>query len=104
MLGTQIEADTIGAAWLGVAQRILDQGAESEYDAARILELARVTVGVARPASVDPIVTELGMLSGSHGCTRISLNTRSWLRWATLGAMPVGFTTTPQPVETKFSG
>ena len=60
MLGTQIEADTIGAAWLGVARRILDQGAESAYDSAPILELERVTLGVARPASVDPIVTELG--------------------------------------------
>ena len=60
MLGTQIEADTIGAAWLGVARRILDQGAESTYDSAWILELERVTLVVARPASVDPIVTELG--------------------------------------------
>jgi thymidylate synthase len=60
VLGTQIEADTIGAAWLGVARRILDQGAESAYDSAPILELERVTLGVARPASVDPIVTERG--------------------------------------------
>jgi len=60
MLGTQIEADTIGAAWLAVAQRILEVGAESAYDSARILELERVTLGVARPASVDPIVTDLG--------------------------------------------
>ena len=60
MLATQIEADTIGAAWLAVAQRILDEGGESTYDSARILELERVSLGVARPASVDPIVTELG--------------------------------------------
>jgi thymidylate synthase len=60
MLGMQIESDTIGAAWLAVAQRILNEGAESTYDSARILELARVTLGIARPASVDPIVTELG--------------------------------------------
>jgi len=60
MLGTQIEADTIGTAWLGVARRILDEGAESAYDAAPILELERITLSVTRPASVDPIVTELG--------------------------------------------
>jgi len=60
MLGMQIDADTIGAAWLAVARRIIDEGAESVYDAAPILELERVTLGVARPASVDPIVIELG--------------------------------------------
>jgi thymidylate synthase len=60
MLGTQIEAATIGEAWLGVARRILDEGAASVYDSARILELERVTLAVARPASVDPIVTEFG--------------------------------------------
>jgi thymidylate synthase len=56
----QIEAETIGAAWLAVAQRILTEGAESTYDAAPILELERVTLSIARPASVDPIVAELG--------------------------------------------
>jgi thymidylate synthase len=56
----QIEADTIGVAWLAVAQRILDEGAASAYDAAPILELERVTLSIAQPASVDPIVTELG--------------------------------------------
>jgi thymidylate synthase len=60
MLGMQIDADTIGTAWLAVARRILDEGAESAYDAAPILELERVTLSVARPVSVDPIVTELG--------------------------------------------
>lgn len=60
MLGTQIEAETIGVAWLAVARRILDQGAQSTYDGAQILELERVTLGVSRPASVDPIVDTLG--------------------------------------------
>src|SRR5579862_4367925 len=60
MLGTQIEADTIGAAWLAVARRILDHGKESEYDAAPILEVERVTLSIARPESADPIVNELG--------------------------------------------
>ena len=43
-----------------VAQRILDAGAESAYDSLPILELERVSLSVNRPASVDPIVTELG--------------------------------------------
>ena len=60
MLGIEVEADTIGAAWLAVAQRILDEGADSAYDSLPILELERVTLSVTRPASVDPIVTELG--------------------------------------------
>lgn len=60
MFGRQIAADTIGEAWLAVARRILDEGAASVYDSAPILELERVTLGVAYPASSDAIVTELG--------------------------------------------
>jgi thymidylate synthase len=60
VLGMQIEADTIGAAWLAVAERILEEGADSVYDGVPILELERVTLTVPHPASVDPIVTELG--------------------------------------------
>ena len=60
MLGRLIEADTIGVAWLAVARQIVEEGAESGYDGAPILELERVTLSVARPASVDPIVHELG--------------------------------------------
>ena len=60
MLGVQIDADTIGTAWLAVARRIVEEGVESAYDANPILELERVTLSVGRPASVDPIVTELG--------------------------------------------
>ncbi|HWE58113.1 MAG TPA: thymidylate synthase [Solirubrobacteraceae bacterium] len=60
MLGTRIEAQTIGAAWLAIARRILDEGVGSSYDAAPILELERVTLSVASPASADAIVSELG--------------------------------------------
>jgi thymidylate synthase len=60
MLGTQIQADTIGAAWLAVARRILEDGRESQYDAAPIRELERVTLSITRPESVDPIVNALG--------------------------------------------
>ena len=60
MLDTRIETETIGAAWLAIAGRILDQGAQSVYDAAPVVELERVTLSVARPASADLIVAELG--------------------------------------------
>ena len=60
MLGLQIETETIGEAWLAIARRILEDGADSSYDGAPILELERVTLTVAHPDSVDPIVTELG--------------------------------------------
>jgi len=56
----RIEADAIGTAWLAIARRIVDEGVESAYDGAPILELERVTLSVARPVSVDPIVSELG--------------------------------------------
>ena len=60
MLGTRLDAATIGEAWLAIARRILEDGAESTYDASPTLELLRVTLSVARPASSDPIVSELG--------------------------------------------
>lgn len=56
----QIDADTIGSAWLAVAGAILDAGTESSYDGAAILEIERVTLSVGAPASADPIVAELG--------------------------------------------
>jgi thymidylate synthase len=60
MLGLQIPSETIGEAWLAVAQRVLEGGAGSSYDGAAILELERVTLTVTRPSSRDPIVTRLG--------------------------------------------
>ena len=60
MLGTQVDAETIGAAWLDVARRILADGAHSSYDGAPVLELERVTLTVSCPASSDAIVDELG--------------------------------------------
>jgi thymidylate synthase len=60
MPSTQIDADSIGAVWLAVADDILRRGAESTYDGAPILELERVTLSVASPASHDPVVARLG--------------------------------------------
>jgi thymidylate synthase len=55
-----LTTETIGEAWLGVAQRILSDGRSSRYDDLPILELDRVTLTVHRPAPVDEIVDELG--------------------------------------------
>lgn len=60
MLGTQIRADTVGEAWVTVARGILESGSESSYDSMPILEIQRVTLTVAHPRSVDPIVEKLG--------------------------------------------
>ena len=55
-----IEAATVGEAWLAVAERILDQGAASQYDGLPILEIDQVALHIAQPSSKDPIVDRLG--------------------------------------------
>jgi len=60
MLGSRLQADSIGEAWLAVAREILDGGSPSSYEGAPILELERVTLSIDRPASQDAIVDELG--------------------------------------------
>ncbi|HEY4269670.1 MAG TPA: thymidylate synthase, partial [Galbitalea sp.] len=51
--------ETIGAAWLDVAGRILTAGEPSEYDGMPILEIDRVTVSVEHPRADDPIIQRL---------------------------------------------
>jgi thymidylate synthase len=60
MDGPQITRETIGEAWLAVAERILDAGTDSLYDARPILDLERVSLRVDAPASTDAIVARLG--------------------------------------------
>jgi len=60
MAVTVIEAQTIGAAWLDVSRAVLDEGGDAAYDGQQTRELALLTLVVARPASDDPIVGELG--------------------------------------------
>jgi thymidylate synthase len=55
-----VDAVTIGEAWLGIARRILAGGEADAYDGLPILELANVTLHVRAPRSADPIVAELG--------------------------------------------
>jgi thymidylate synthase len=60
MRDVTITAETIGEAWLGVADRILADGAASTYDGLPILEVEHATLAVEHPASSDPIVDRLG--------------------------------------------
>jgi len=51
-----VSVDTLGDAWLDVAERILADGRPSTYDALPILEVAHATLDVARPDSADPVI------------------------------------------------
>ena len=51
-----VRADTIGAAWLAVAQRILTEGVESRYDGLPVREIALVTLVVNHPGPADEII------------------------------------------------
>ena len=49
-------ADTIGAAWLAVAGRILAEGTESRYDGLAVREISLVTLVVEHPGPEDEII------------------------------------------------
>jgi hypothetical protein len=51
-----LPADTIGAAWLAVARRILADGIASRYDEQPVREISLVTLVVARPDPADEII------------------------------------------------
>ena len=51
-----LAAPTIGAAWLGVARRILDEGIETRYDGLAVREVSLVTLVVSRPDPDDEII------------------------------------------------
>ena len=51
-----MRADTIGAAWLAVAGRILAEGVESRYDGLPVREISLVTLVVDRPGPADTII------------------------------------------------
>lgn len=57
---TVVEADTIGACWLELSRRILDDGADGTYDGLPMRELALVTLVVARPDPEDAVIAEFG--------------------------------------------
>jgi thymidylate synthase len=55
-----VAAETLGKAWLGVAARILDEGAAATYDGLPMLELAHVTLDIAAPDPDDALIAALG--------------------------------------------
>jgi len=55
-----IESPTIGEAWLAVAAEILSAGEPERYDGLPILELAHVTLVIARPAADDALIARYG--------------------------------------------
>jgi thymidylate synthase len=58
--GVVIETQTIGEAWLAIADHILATGAPEHYDRLPILEVAHATLVVARPDADDPLIAEHG--------------------------------------------
>src|SRR5262249_40157903 len=58
--GVVIETETIGEAWLAIADHILATGMPEHYDGLSILEVAHATLVVARPDADDPLIAEHG--------------------------------------------
>jgi len=54
-----VRADTIGAAWLAVAGRILAGGTASAYDGRPVREISHVTLAVDHPDPEDEIIARL---------------------------------------------
>jgi len=59
-LSQTVSAASLGAAWVDVAGRILDDGAPASYDGLPIVELAHVTLDIAHPDPDDPFIAEHG--------------------------------------------
>ncbi|HEX6799388.1 MAG TPA: thymidylate synthase [Ktedonobacterales bacterium] len=55
-----VSAASLGEAWVGVAERILDEGAPATYDGLPIQELAHVVLDIARPVPDDAIIAAQG--------------------------------------------
>ena len=77
-----IVADTIGRAWLSVAERILADGAPSTYDGLPMVELAHITLDVAAPNSEDAIISQYG---DPERLAWMRANFRDYARVAALG-------------------
>ena len=57
---TQVEVETLGACWLEISRRILDEGVDGAYDGLPMRELAHVTLTVEQPDPDDAVIAELG--------------------------------------------
>lgn len=52
----RVEAESLGEAWLGIARRILEEGAPSTYDGLAILEVPHAWLEVRSPSANDAII------------------------------------------------
>ena len=77
-----IAADSIGRAWLSVAERILADGAPSTYDGLPMVELAHITLDVATPNPDDAIISRYG---DPERLAWMRANFRDYARVAALG-------------------
>ncbi len=59
-LAGNVRTDTLGAAWVRVAERILEEGAPASYDGLPIVELAHVVLDITRPDPDDAFIAEHG--------------------------------------------
>lgn len=55
-----VRAASLGAAWVEVAERILDEGEHTTYNGLPIVELAHVTLDIARPDPDDTLIAAYG--------------------------------------------
>jgi thymidylate synthase len=77
-----IAAETIGSAWLSVAERILAAGAPSTYDGLPMVELAHLTLDVATSDPEDAIIAQHG---DPERLAWMRANFRDYARVAALG-------------------
>jgi thymidylate synthase len=57
---TVVETPTLGAAWLALTRRVLEDGVDARYDGEPVRELPLATLVVSSPRSDDPVVADLG--------------------------------------------
>ena len=57
---TEIEATTLGEAWVGIAAAILDDGVPGDWEGLPIVEIFRVVLAIASPSVDDAIISKYG--------------------------------------------
>ncbi len=81
-LAGNVRTDTLGAAWVRVAERILEEGAPASYDGLPIVELAHVVLDITRPDPDDAFIAEHG---DPERLTWMRANFTDYARVAALG-------------------
>ena len=100
-----VRADTMGAAWLAVAGRILAEGIASRYDDLPVREISLVTLVVDRADPGDEIIArhaEPGRLAWMHA--NFTDHARGSPPSATRTAMRPGCSTTSTRAATRSPG